>query len=399
MHLLSQQKNSMTNKQSSTYDIQSSSNQKDLKVAIVCDWLTSIGGAERVVLALHELFPKAPIYTSQYDPNQVDWFKDATVKTTWLQGLPKQSTIRKLLPVLRRQAFESLDLSSYDIVISSSGAEAKAVKKLKPSALHITYCHSPTHYYWARYDDYLKEPGFGMLNPLARNGLRILGGPMRKWDYKVAQRPDVLIANSVHIQHKIKEYYDRDSTVIHPPVDTLRFSISDIQSSTKPRSGLVISGRQVPYKRIDMAVQAAIKLNLPLTVIGSGPMHEQLLTLAHNHQNVSFLTNVTDAQIPKLLASAQLYIFPGVEDFGIAPVEALAAGTPVIAYNEGGALDYVTDTTGILFTPQTVEALAAAIQVGLTTKWDHTKISKSAQAFSKETFKQNFIDLLNETLK
>ena len=370
------------------------SSLKDKKVAIVCDWLTSIGGAERVVLALHELFPDAPIYTSQYDPNQIDWFKNADIKTTWLQGLPKQSTVRKLLPVLRRQAFQNIDLSGYDIVISSSGAEAKAVKKLKKGALHITYCHSPTHYYWARYDEYLKEPGFGMLNPLARNGLRILGGPMRKWDYKVAQHPDILIANSTHIQNKIKEYYNRESVVIFPPVDIERFA----QKSQPKRSGLVISGRQVPYKRFDLAIQAAIKLNLPLTVNGSGPMHEKLVTLAHGHKNITFTSGLSDKEMPKLIAGAELFIFPGVEDFGIAPVEALAAGTPVIAFGEGGSLDYINDITGILFDTQSVDALAEAITVGLAAKWDHAKIAKSALAFDKYHFEKEILKLLKEYL-
>jgi glycosyltransferase involved in cell wall biosynthesis len=364
------------------------------KVAIVCDWLTSIGGAERVVLALHELFPDAPIYTSQYDPNQIDWFNDANVKTTWLQGLPKQSTIRRLLPVLRRQAFQNLDLSDYDIVISSSGAEAKAVKKLKKGALHITYCHSPTHYYWARYDEYLKEPGFGMLNPLARNGLRILGGPMRKWDYKVAQRPDILIANSTHIQNKISEYYDRESVVIFPPVDIERFT----QKTQPKRSGLVVSGRQVPYKRFDLAIQAAIKLDLQLTVNGDGPMHEKLLALAHGHKNIIFTTGLSDKEMPKLIAGAELFLFPGVEDFGIAPVEALAAGTPVVAFGEGGSLDYINDDTGILFNSQTVDSLADAISVALGTKWDHTKIAKSAQKFNKQAFEEQIAHLVESNI-
>jgi len=389
-----------TNLRNTNYEILISRKLSQLKVAIVCDWLTSIGGAERVVLALHELFPGAPIYTSQYDPSEIDWFKNANVKTTWLQGLPKQSTVRKLLPVLRRQAFEHLDLSDYDIVISSSGAEAKAVKKLKPSALHITYCHSPTHYYWQRYEEYLKEPGFGMLNPLARNGLRILGGPMRKWDYKVAQRPDILIANSTHIQKKIKEYYNRDSVVIFPPVDTDRFTTpsTNYQSPTPPRSGLVISGRQVPYKKIDLAVQAAIKLNLPLKVIGNGPMHEQLLALAHGHKNIQFLTNVSDAEMVQHINGAELFLFPGIEDFGIAPVEALAAGTPVIAYGEGGALDYVNSTTGILFDAQNVDSLAQTITAGLAQKWDHVKIADFAQKFNKEQFKSAVAEILSSAL-
>lgn len=368
---------------------------KDKKVAIVCDWLTSIGGAERVVLALHEMFPAAPIYTSQYDPSQIDWFNKAEVKTTWLQGLPKKSTIRKLLPVLRRQAFQNIDLGEYDVVISASGAEGKAVKKLKKDALHITYCHSPTHYYWARYDEYLKEPGFGMLNPLAKAGLKILGGPMRKWDYKVAQRPDILIANSTHIKNKIAKYYDRDSVVVYPPVDIERF----IQKKQSKRSGLVITGRQVPYKKIDLAIKSAISLKMHLKVIGNGPMHPQLIQLAKGHKNIEFLTNVSDSEMPKLLASSELFLFPGVEDFGIAPVEALASGTPVVAYGEGGALDYINDQTGILFSRQTTSSLASAINIALSTTWNHQKIASTTNKFNKQEFKKQILKLINESTK
>lgn len=367
--------------------------KNDTKIAIVCDWLTSIGGAERVVLAMHELYPKAPIYTSQYDPSKINWFEDSNVNTTWLQGLPKKSTVRKLLPVLRRQAFEHLDVSDYDVVISSSGAEAKAVKKLKKGAVHITYCHAPTHYYWSRYNEYLKEPGFGMLNPVARAGLKIFGGRMRKWDYKVAQRPDVLIANSTHIQQEIAEYYDRDAVVIHPPVDTDRFTT---YAATTKRSGLIITGRQVPYKRFDLAIGAAIKLNAPLTVIGNGPMHKKLINQAKGHTNITFLTNVTDNELPKLLSKAELFLFPGIEDFGIAPVEAMAAGTPVVAYGKGGALDYVTDTSGVLFHHQTVDSLVDAIITAQNSTWNHKKISKDVKKFNAENFKKQFSKLVKQ---
>ncbi|HUC96036.1 MAG TPA: glycosyltransferase family 4 protein, partial [Candidatus Saccharimonadia bacterium] len=159
-----------------------------LKVAIVCDWLTGIGGAERVVLELHKMFPKAPIYTSQYDPKTIDWFRDADVRTLWLQHLPK--SLKKFLPPLRAIAFRQLNLSNYDLVISSSGAEAKAVKT-GPKTIHICYCHSPTHYYWIKYDEYLKNPGFGKLDFLARIGLKILVNPLKKLDYKATQGPDV----------------------------------------------------------------------------------------------------------------------------------------------------------------------------------------------------------------
>ena len=363
----------------------------DKKIAIVCDWLTTIGGAEKVVLALHNLYPEAPIYTSQYDPSKIDWFKDADVRTTWLQKLPKNSTFRKFLPVLRRIAFEGLDLTQYDIVISSSGAEAKSVKKLKKGALHITYCHSPTHYYWQRYDEYTKNPGFGLLNPLARLGLRILVKPMRKWDYSVAQRPDIMIANSSHIQKKIKEYYGRDSIIIYPPVDVEQFQKNNIN---KKRVGLVIVGRQVPYKRFDLAISAAIKLNKKLTVIGNGPLHKDLLRQAEGHKNVSFKTNLMTDEIAEILSKSELFLFPGVEDFGIAPVEALASGTPVIAYNDGGALDYVNRDTGILFEKQTTQCLVEAVEKGLRMKWNHQEISRFSNNFSVILFDEAFRNLI-----
>lgn len=367
--------------------------EQNKKIAIVCDWLTSIGGAERVLLAIHELYPEAPIFTSQYDPSQVDWFKGKDIRTTWLQKLPKNTTIRKLMPVLRRQAFEGLDLSEYDVVISSSGAEAKAVKKLKPGAIHITYCHSPTHYYWARYDEYLKQPGFGMLNPVAKAGLKVLGGPMRKWDYEVAQKPDFLIANSTHIQRMIKHYYNRESVVIHPPVDIERFTGL---SGTQDRSGLIIAGRQVPYKRFDLAILAANKLQLPLTVIGDGPENKKLRALAG--PTVTFKHPVSDAQMEQEFASAKLFLFPGVEDFGITPVEAMAAGTPIVAYGDGGALDYVTPKTGVLFKTQTVDSLCRAITIAQKKKWDHQEIVVYSTKFSKDIFQKKFRQYVHSKL-
>lgn len=367
--------------------------QNNPKVAIVCDWLTSIGGAERVLLAMHELYPDAPIYTSQYDPEQIDWFKNANVKTTWLQGLPKQSTIRKLLPVLRKQAFQNLDLTDYDIVISSSGAEAKAVRRLKSGAKHITYCHAPTHYYWSRYDEYLKEPGFGMLNPLARAGLKIFGAPMRKWDYKAAQRPDVLVANSHHIQKEIAKYYNRDSVVIHPPVYVERYSRITVDGK---RKGLIITGRQVPYKKMDLAIKAALLLDESLTVVGNGPMHANLKELAKGNPKIKFSTNASDGEMASLLAKAELYLFPSLEDFGVVSIEAIACGTPVVAFDKGGALDYINDTTGILFGKQTPQALAEAITTAKNSSWNHQAIAKQAQKFSTKEFKQNFSQLISK---
>ncbi|MGH7157090.1 MAG: glycosyltransferase, partial [Candidatus Saccharimonadales bacterium] len=242
-----------------------------MKVAIVCDWLTGVGGAERVVLELHKMYPAAPIYTSQYSPSKIDWFKGADVRTGWLQKLP--AGLKKFLPVLRAWYFSRLDLGEYDLVISSSGAEAKAVKT-GPKTKHICYMHAPTHYYWSRYNEYMQNPGFGFLDPLARLGLKILVRPMRRWDYKAAQRPDYIIANSNFTKDQIKKYYSRDSIVIPPPVDIERFKI--LSKSSISRKGFLTAGRQTPYKRIDLAVAACTNLGLPLTVVGNGPDHQRL---------------------------------------------------------------------------------------------------------------------------
>lgn len=367
---------------------------KNLKVAIVCDWLTGIGGAERVVLELHKLFPDAPIYTSQYDPAKIDWFRNAEVRTTWLQRLPKG--LKKFLPVLRAWTFSRLDLRAYDLVISSSGAEAKAVKTGQ-STLHISYCHSPTHYYWIRYGEYLKYPGFPRgFNWLARLGLRLLVGPLKRWDKRAAQRPNYLIANSTHTQAMIKKYYGRDSTVIHPPVDVARFANPQSQL-VNPRKGFVAAGRQTPYKRIDLAVAACTKLRLPLTVIGDGPDHAKLVAMAG--PTITFQTDASDVAIVQHFQMAEAFIFPGMDDFGIVAVEAMAAGTPVIAYKNGGALDYVKeDETGLFFTEQTAESLAHILQVFALKTFDSAKIQQWSQQFSMTAFRNQLKTFITSVL-
>lgn len=367
-----------------------------MKVAIVCDWLTGTGGAERVVLELHRLFPKAPIYTSQYNRSPAtwyggDWFKNADVRTTWLQNLNPR--LKKYLPLLRAWAFGRLDLRKYDLVISSSGAEAKGIRT-KRGALHINYCHAPTHYYWSRYQDYMKHPGFGAFDPLARLGLRILVKPLRRWDYKAAQRPHVMIANSTFTQSKIKEYYGRDSLIIHPPVDTERFR----GPMPQERKGFVTAGRQTPYKRIDLPVAACTKLKVPLAVIGNGPDHEKLRRKAGS--TITFLTQVSDENMKEDFKAAKAFIFPNVDDFGITAVEAMAAGTPVIAFNGGGARDYVIPgKTGIFFNRQTVTSLAMAIQDFDKLRFDNNQITKHAEKFSAAAFRANIVKCINAQLE
>ena len=366
---------------------------QDLKVALVCDWLTSIGGAERVVLELHRLFPDAPIYTSQYDPVAMPWFADAVIHTSKLQKIPK--SLKKFLPVLRAWSFSRLDLSEYDLVISSSGAEAKSIHFKEPTK-HICYCHAPTHYYWSRYEAYKQNPGFPKgFNWLARLGLIGLVKPLRTWDFHAAQKPTFLVTNSTHSQAMIREYYQRDSFVIHPPVDIERFHTAS-KKSVK-RHGFLIVGRQTPYKRIDLAVNACSQLNLPLTVIGNGPEHDKLRSIAG--PTITFLTNVDDHEITKYFQQAEAFIFPGIDDFGIVSVESLANGTPVIAYKAGGALDYVVSKkTGVFFDKQSVESLVEALKSFGNQSFNNTEIREFAKQFSQDNFRKNILSFINQNL-
>ncbi len=357
-----------------------------LKVAIVHDWLVG-GGAERVVYELHRMYPEAPIYTS-YCSDEWRQKLDGRVVTGYLQRWPF-SKLRKFIPVLRIRWFESLDFSRYDLVISSSGnGEAKGIK-VPPDTVHICYCHSPTHFYWRHYDQYAAHPGFGVLDPIAQLGLRLLVGPLRKWDLQAAKRPDYFIANSSHIQSDIKAYYGRDSVIVHPPVDVNRFAKPSMVTKTT-RRGFITVGRQTPYKHTDVIVEACSRLNVPLTVIGKGPEHVRLRSLAG--KNVTFITGAaaTDAAITKALVSAQAFIFAGYEDFGIAPIEAMAAGTPVIAFQAGGALDYVQPgVTGEFFDEQTVDSLVSCLSTFEAAQYDPIAIQKVAGQFSIEQFTDN----------
>lgn len=363
--------------------------KKPLRVAIVHDWLYG-GGAERVVYELHQMFPDAPIYTS-YCSDEWRQRLDNKVVTGFLQRWPF-SRLRKFLPVLRIWWFTHLNFEGYDLVISSSGnGEAKGTRVPK-GTVHVCYCHSPTHFYWRHYDHYLKHPGFGIFDPLARLGLRILVGPLRRWDLKASKRPDYFIANSTHIQEDIKKYYDRDSVVIHPPIDVTRF-IAPKGEKQEPRKGFITIGRLATYKHVDIIVKACTKLDLPLIVVGRGPDYEHLKRLAG--PTVSFDTSASDEAVAAYMCSAEAFLFAAFEDFGVTPVEALAAGTPVIAYKAGGAFDYVTPgKTGEFFEPQSVSGLIHALQTFDAKKYNHRTIADSAQRFSSQEFSQNMEEFL-----
>ncbi len=360
-----------------------------LKVAIVHDWLIG-GGAERVVLELHKLFPDAPIYTS-YATDEWRERLDGKVVTGWLQHFGR---LRKFMVLGRIWWFGHLDFSEYDLVISSSGnGEAFSVRVPKGTT-HICYCHTPTHYYWRHYDQYVARPGFGAFDWLARLGLRVLVGPLRRWDLRAAQRPDYYIANSNHIQGDIKKYYERDASVIHPPIDVGRF---DPNTPAKDRTHFVTAGRQATYKRTDILVEACTRLNLPLEVLGSGPDHARLTKLAG--PSVIFLPRPSDQEVAEHLGRAKAFLFAAFEDFGVTPVEALAAGTPVIAYQAGGALDYVRPgKTGMFFEAQTVDSLVAALKKFNPKDYCPKEIAAFAQTFSAENFAREMTTFIQQAM-
>lgn len=353
-----------------------------LKVALVTDWLTNMGGAEKVVLAIAKAFPDAPIYTSVYTPETMPAFEKLDIRTTYLQKFPSLLRRRhQLFPVLRAHAFARLDLSDYDVIISIASAEAKAVR-VRPDATHICYCHTPTRYYWSHYKEYKREPGFGFLNPLIRLIIPPFVSWMRHLDLKAARGVDYFIANSTSVAGRIRKYYGQESFVLNPPIDMRRFRNLDIEGK---RKGFVALGRQVPYKRIDLAIEACNQLQLPLTVYGDGSEHEQLTKLAG--PTVKFVVGANDAQIVQALTHAQAYLMPQEEDFGIVQLEAMAAGTPVIAFALGGSQDAVVDgRTGLFFARQTVESLIEALTRFSKATFNPQRIQKHAEKFSEEQF-------------
>ncbi len=355
------------------------------KVAIVHDWLTTMGGAENVVLALTKAFPGAPIYTSVYTPDTMPAFSKYDVRTTYLQKLPKPlRKLHKFFPMLRVSAFKQLNLEEFDIIISSSSAESKQVRKTRAGQIHISYCHTPIRYYWSHYNEYKKDPGFGKLNWLIRLAMPLTVPGLKRADYEAAQRVDLFIANSTEVQKRITRYYGQPSTVVHPAVDVERFT------PKRDRSDYYVTiGRQVPYKHHDLVVGAATKLNVPLKVFGNGSEHERLIKLAG--PKVEFFTDrfgdASDEAVTNALNEAKGFIFPSEEDFGIVSAEALAAGAPVITYGKGGALDIVQDgESGVLFNEQTVSSVVDAIKKAETIEFHPSTLRRKARRFDTSLF-------------
>lgn len=322
-----------------------------LRVAIVHDWLVSYAGADRVVDCMHHVFPDAPIYTLVYDKKKMPaWFRDYDIRTTWVQKLPFATKLYKKMLPLMPGAFEALDLSEYDLVLSSSSSCSKGVIT-RPDAVHICYCHTPIRYVWDFYYTYRANA-----NPLVRAVMPGQMHKLRQWDKCAADRVDYFIANSRYIAQRIKKYYRRDSDVIYPCVH-----INQSPFVEKEDFYLVV-GRFTWYKRMDLAVAACTKLGRRLVVIGTGDEESRLKAMAG--PTVEFKGGgLSDEEVRAYYLRAKAFLFPGEEDFGITPVEAQSAGTPVLAYGRGGACETVVDgRTGLLFHAQTVDSLAACIE-------------------------------------
>lgn len=367
------------------------------KTALVVDWLTEgFGGGERVIKAVHDLYPDAPIYTSQYRPKKTTWLGAADVRVGWVNILPVWA--RRLTPFVRQWYFSRLNLSEYDLVISITGAEAKAVRT-REDAVHISYMHAATQYYWTLYDEYVKNPGFGWLDPLARLVLKLLVGPLRRADYRAAQQPTVIVANSSYVQAEIQKYYHRDSVVVWPNVDVEAIRSVQTEPSVQ-REGFIIACRQVVWKRVDLAIAAALRTGQKLTVVGDGPEHERLIELAGGSPNITFLPRYDGVtSIVSYIRASKACLFPSLEPFGIAAVEALAAGTPVIALKKGGSLDFIHEPeNGVFFDEQTVESLVEAIGRFEDLTFDDEIVARSAEPFSEAAFKDSMRMLIQKRL-
>lgn len=350
-----------------------------MRVALVHDWLVSPGGAERVLLDFHRLWPRAPIYTAAYEPAKFPEFRDADVRPTWLNRIALAKRKHQLFSVPRAWAFKGLDLSGYDLVLSSSSAESKYVRTGQKT-LHICYCHTPVRYYWSDYDWYRQNPPFGPLNPLAQAALPVLIPFLRRMDYRAAQKVDVFVANSVNVQQRIEKYYGRDSAVIYPPVSTGRFKVAQGAGEY-----YLVLGRQVAYKRLDLAVDAFNELGLPLVVAGTG--EEIKVQRPRSNSNIRYVGRVPEEELPDLYAKATALIFPAEEDFGIVPVEAQACGRPVIAFGQGGALETVVEgKTGLFFNEQTAESLVEEVRRFQAMTWDPGAIRAHAEKFDETVF-------------
>src|SRR4051812_18678744 len=359
------------------------------RIALVHDYLNQYGGAERVLEELHGLFPSAPVYTSMYWPEKMSpIIRGLDVRTSFMQRLPFVTRNHQPFLMLYPLAFENFDLTGYDVVISNSSAFCKGVVT-PPGTLHISYCLTPMRWVW-NYHAYVERERLGTL---ARLVLPAAISQLRSWDVATAQNVDRFLAISRTVSARINKYYRRDSAVIYPPVNCDAFA----QTTSRIDDYYLIVSRLIPYKRIDLAVDAFTRLGLPLKIVGSGGRDLPALR-SRAGRNVEFVGRVSDAELKQLYARCRGFVFPGEEDFGISPLEANASGRPVIAYAGGGALDTVIDgETGVLFERQQVECLIDAVRRTETTDWTAPALRAHARKFDSEVFRAQLQQFVGES--
>ncbi|MEW6196924.1 MAG: glycosyltransferase [Bacteroidota bacterium] len=355
---------------------------KNINIALVHDWLTGMRGGEKVLEVLCELYPQATLYTLLHNKGSLSPTIEAMkIETSFVDKLPfKSNKYRNYLPLFPL-AIDSINFSKYDLIISTSHCVAKSAKPNK-NALHICYCHTPMRYVWEMYDEYF---GKGKTGIVTRAVMRFIAPILRKWDVATSNRANYYVANSYNVARRIKEYYNRDSDVIHPPVDTTLFQLSE-----KNDNYFLIVSALVPYKKVDIAIEAFNKLGKKLLIVGTGPESEKLKSISKS--NIEFLGWKSDEELAKIYAGCKALLFPGVEDFGIVPLEAMACGKPVIAFGQGGALETVIgegeNKTGIFFYEQTSDPLIKAINSFDGKDFNPQKIRDHALEFDRAVFKE-----------
>jgi glycosyltransferase involved in cell wall biosynthesis len=355
-----------------------------VKLAIVCSWLNQYGGAERVLEVIHDMYPDAPIYTSIYWPQALpERYRSWDIRPSFLNRLPGIRRRHQLYLPLYPLAFEHLDLRGYDVVLSLTSAFAHGV--ITPAETrHVCYCLTPARFLW-NYAGYIEREGIGRL---ARWGLPLVLKGLRQWDRLAADRVDQFIAISRTVQQRIAKYYRREAPIIYPPVRT---EFPAVEGA--PEDYYLIVSRLVPYKRIDLAVQAFNALGLPLRIVGQGRDLASLRALAK--PNIRFLGYLGDEEVRAQMARCRALIFPGEEDFGLTPVEAMALGRPVIAYGAGGALDTIEEgRTGIFFREPTAESLMEAVRRLEQCAFDPAVLRRHAQRFGIPRFRQELAQVL-----
>ena len=361
-----------------------------MKIALMHEMLVKLGGAERVVKTLSDLYPKAPIYTL-FNNSKITpwWFGERKIIPSELQKTYQWLNSPKFLLPFMAKEVEAFDFSKYDVVISSSSAFAHGIKTGKKTK-HICYCHSPMRYAWDYTHEYTKDKS-GFIQWLIAQLLH----PIRQWDYQVADRPDRVIANSQHVKRRVEKYWRRKAQVIYPPVNVKRFKMTP-----RHENYFFIVSALTSFKRIDLAVRAFNKIKKKLIIIGDGAQRKHLETMAG--PTIEFLGRKSDEEVKTYMEHCRAFIFPGEEDFGITPVEAMAAGKPVLAYGVGGVRETVqAGITGEFFEEQTVDSLLKGLTRLLENEnsYDPKKIRKRAEKFDEAVFVKKMKALMKKTLK